>query len=273
MTDWSLGQSFDFRGDAVAYDIFGDGEAVVLIHGTPFSSHVWRRIAPELARDYKVHIFDLLGYGQSAKREGQDVSLGVQNEVFASLLDHWKIENPKIIAHDFGGATALRAHFLNGYDYRKLLLIDPVAIAPWGSAFVRHVRDHEAAFAGLPESYHRAMLAAYIRGAVYRTMTDDELVPYLASWLGQPGQAGFYRQIAQMDQIYTDQVQGNYGALRCPVKLLWGHEDEWIPIMRGRELAAMLPGCELIGIDACGHLMQEDAPEAIIAAALRFFAA
>jgi pimeloyl-ACP methyl ester carboxylesterase len=116
------------------------------------------------------------------------------------------------------------------------------------------------------------MLAAYIRGAVHRTMTDAELVPYLAPWLGQDGQPGFYRQIAQMDQKYTDEVQGRYGELRCPVKLLWGRDDQWIPVERGRELAAMLPECELTEIDGCGHLMQEDAPEAIIAPALRFFA-
>jgi pimeloyl-ACP methyl ester carboxylesterase len=271
-TDWSLRHSFDFHGDAIAHDSFGEGAPVVLVHGTPFSSCVWRTIARELARDYTVYLLDLLGYGRSAKREGQNVSLGVQNDVLAALLEHWIIERPKVIAHDFGGATVLRAHFLNGCDYEKLLLIDPVAIAPWGSPFVRHVREHEAAFAGVPDYIHRAMLAAYIRGAVHRTMTDAELVPYLAPWLGQHGQPGFYRQIAQMDQKYTDEVQGGYGELRCPVKLLWGSNDQWIPVERGRELAAMLPECELTEIEACGHLMQEDAPEAIIAAALRFFA-
>jgi len=272
-TDWNLDRSFDFHGDAIAYDVFGEGEPVILVHGTPFSSYVWHTIARELARDFKVHLFDLMGYGLSAKREGQDVSLGIQNEVLAALLNHWNAGRPKVIAHDFGGATALRAHLLNGCDYEKLLLIDPVAIAPWGSPFVRHVREHEAAFTGLPDYIHRALLQAYIRGAVHRTMTDDELVPYLAPWVGEIGQPAFYRQIAQMDQKYTDEVQGRYGELRCPARLLWGRDDQWIPIERGRELAALLPDCDLTEIDACGHLMQEDAPEAIIASALRFFAA
>ena len=73
-----------------------------------------------------------------------------------------------------------------------------------------------------------------------------------------------------MDQRYTDEVQDAYGRLRCPCLLLWGADDQWIPIERSRDLARLIPGCELIEIPDCGHLMQEDAPAAIVAAALRF---
>ena len=270
-SEWTLSKRFVYDGQSVAYDTFGDGEPVVLMHGTPFSSYVWRNIARELARDHKVYVFDLLGYGQSEKSEGQDVSLGVQNAVFAALLRYWDLERPGVIAHDFGGATALRAHLLNGCDYGKLLLIDPVAVRPWGSPFVQHVRNHEEAFSGIPDYLQRAILQAYIRSAVRRPISDAELEPYLAPWLGPVGQPAFYRQIAQMDGKYTDEIQGQYRDLRCPVRLLWGTEDEWIPVERGRELSAMIPKCDFTEISGAGHLMQEDAPEAITAAALRFF--
>ena len=188
--EWRLTSSFDFKGRPVAFDTFGSGEPVVLIHGTPFSSYVWRSIARELARDHKVYVFDLLGYGQSDKADGQDVSLGVQNGLFAALLRHWRLDRPKVIAHDFGAATALRAHLLDGCEYEKLLLFDAVAVRPWGSPFVQHVRNHEAAFAGLPDYLQRAILKAYIRGAVHRPISDAELEPYVAPWLGPVGQPG-----------------------------------------------------------------------------------
>ena len=54
-------------------------------------------------------------------------------------------------------------------------------------------------------------------------------------------------------------------------RVLWGVDDEWIPIERGRELARLMPECKLIEIPDCGHLMQEDAPEAIVSTALTFF--
>ena len=269
---WRLQRSFDFAGQAIAWDCFGQGEPVVLVHGTPLSSFVWRTIARELARHYQVYVYDLLGYGQSEMRPGQDVSLGIQNQVLAALLEHWGVKRPRIIAHDFGGATALRAHLIDGVDYERMLLIDPVAIRPWGSPFVAHVRAHEAGFAGVPDYIHQAILAAYIRGAVYRPISDKELAPLMAPWLGEVGQPAFYRQIAQMDLRFTDEVQDQYGAIRCPVQLLWGVEDAWIPVERGRELARMIPGCALTLIPGSGHLMQVDAPEAIVAAALSLFA-
>jgi len=95
---------------------------------------------------------------------------------------------------------------LNGRDYRSLTLIDPVALSPWGSPFVDPVRQHEAAFRGVPAYIHQAIVPAYIRGAAQRVMSDEELAPYVAPWLGEVGQAAFYRQIAQMNQRYTDEV-------------------------------------------------------------------
>jgi pimeloyl-ACP methyl ester carboxylesterase len=269
---WSLRQTFDYQGQSIAYDVLGEGDPLVLVHGTPFSSYVWRRIARELSRHHRVYLYDLLGYGQSEKREGQDVSLGVQNDVLAALIEHWNLERPNVIAHDFGGATVLRAHLINGCDYNKLLMFDVVAVRPWGSPFVQHVRRHEEAFAGVPDYLQRAILSAYIRGAISRAITDAELGPYIAPWLGEVGQPAFYRQIAQMDLGFTDEVEGRYGEIRCPVSLLWGTEDEWIPLERGRQLAAMIPDCAFREIPGAGHLMQEDAPEAIVAAALTFFA-
>jgi pimeloyl-ACP methyl ester carboxylesterase len=195
-----------------------------------------------------------------------------KNRILAALLRHWRLERPKIIAHDFGGATALRARLLDGCEYDKLLLVDPVAIRPWASSFVQHVRCHEIAFAGMPHYLHRAVLQAYICGAVHRPISDTELEPYIRPWLGTVGQPAFYRQIAQMDMKYTDEVQKLYGDIRCPVKLLWGTEDQWIPIERGRALATLIPGCDFTEIAGSGHLMHEDAPEAIVAAALRFSA-
>ncbi len=114
------------------------------------------------------------------------------------------------------------------------------------------------------------MVPAYIRGAIKREMADDELAPYVQPWLGTTGQAAFYRQIAQMDQRYTREVEALYSTIRCPVQILWGEDDQWIPIERGRALQRMIPGAQFQAIPNAGHLVQEDAPEAIVAALLRF---
>ncbi|WP_445576859.1 Alpha/beta hydrolase family protein [Pseudomonas sp. E141] len=271
MSHWPLDHEYNFNGHRIRYAVHGDGPPLVFVHGTPFSSYVWHRIAPLFFATHKVYYFDLLGYGQSAQPDA-DVSLGVQNQLLAQLLDHWGLDCPDVVAHDFGGATALRTHLLNGKHYRSLTLIDPVALSPWGSPFVQHVRQYEAAFSGLPDYIQRAIVPTYIRGAINRQIPDEELAPYVQPWLGETGQAALYRQIAQMDERYTREVEPLYATVRCPTQILWGEDDQWIPIERGRALQRMIPGAQFHPVPNAGHLVQEDAPEAIVAAVLRFLA-
>ncbi|NBC32011.1 MAG: alpha/beta fold hydrolase [Alphaproteobacteria bacterium] len=266
--------SFAFDGDAVAWQVEGrsDGPPLVLVHGTPFSLRVWDRVAAALAERFRVYRFDLLGYGGSAKRAGQDVSLGIQNRVMAALLDHWGLRAPFVIAHDFGGATALRCHLLDGRDYGGLILVDPVALRPWGSPLVQHVRAHEAAFAGLPAYLHQALLRAYLATASATALSEDWLQVLMAPWLGDEGQAAFYRQIGQMDTRFTMEIEERLSAIRCPVHILWGEADAWIPVAQGESLQQAIPDAGLTRIPQAGHLVPLDAPEAVVATAFTRFA-
>ena len=261
--------SSQIMGNTVRWGKDGQGPPLVAIHGTPFSSQVWRAIIPRLTHRWTVYYFDLVGYGQSEMREGQDVSLAVQNKVLSALLHEWGLERPHILAHDFGGATALRAYFLDGLRYAALTIFDAVALAPWGSPFVQHVRQHEAAFSGMPGYMHEALLKAYLQTAAYLPLTDEAMQVYVAPWTGEIGQAAFYRQIAQMDQKYTDEIQSMYRKLECPVTVLWGEQDNWIPLNKGHGLASLISDQPCVVIPDAGHLVQEDCPDAIVAACLR----
>jgi len=212
----------------------------------------------------------MLGYGHSDKPDA-DVSRGVQNGLFAALYHHWGLDRPDVVAHDFGGSTALRGHLLNGLEYRSLVLIDPVAISPQGSPLVQAARKHEEVFANLPAYIHEAVLRAYIGGAVANTLREDELRLYLEPWLGDEGQGAFWRQVAQMDDKYSEEVEWRYGEMRCPITILWGEQDEWIPIRDGLELARRMSDAPFTSVPNAKHLVQEDAPEAIVAATLRFW--
>ncbi len=257
------------EGNAVRWGRTGNGPPLVAIHGTPFSSQVWRRIVPQLANRRTVYYFDLVGYGLSEMREGQDVSLAVQNKVLGSLFAEWGFERPDVLAHDFGGATALRAYFLDGLRYSSLTIFDAVALAPWGSPLVQHVRKHEAAFSGMPDYMHRALLRAYLQTAAHHPLSEEALDIYSGPWLGPVGQRAFYRQIGQMDQKFTDEVERRYDTMDCPVTVLWGQNDEWIPYEKGVALAKLISEYDCIPVHNSGHLVQEDRPEAIVETVLK----
>ena len=127
---------------------------------------------------------------------------------------------------------------------------------------------HEAAFSGLPAYAHRGLLKAYLADAVHTPLTTETEEIYAQPWTGPAGQPAFYRQIAQMDQKYTDVVEQLYGPTPFPTVLLWGAEDQWIPLQTGRRLADKLTAGEMKVVEGAGHLVQEDSPEAIVAAVL-----
>lgn len=271
--DWTLGESIKTDQGTVRYAVFGSGAPAVLIHGTPFSSYVWRRLVPLLARDRRLYVYDLPGYGRSEMRAGQDVSLAAQGRVLAQVLRAWDLDAPAIVAHDFGGATVLRAHLLEGVALSSLVLVDAVALRPWGSPMVQHARDHEAALAGLPAYLHEALVRAYIPTAAAQALPEATLDALARPWLGPLGQAAFYRQIAQMDQAYTAEFENRLGEIGVPVQVVWGAQDAWLPVEHGHRLASLIPGARLDIVPGAGHLIQEDRPEALLAAILRFWAA
>lgn len=263
MESFELTREYLFNGHRIRFEIMGEGPPLVIIHGTPWSSFNLRHLCKKLAGRYTVHVYDLLGYGQSDKT-ADDVSLGIQNRVLAELLDHWQLERPAVIGHDFGGATLLRAHLLDNRDFSKIILIDPVAVSPWGSPFFRHVRAHEAAFAGVPGYIHEAIVKAYIQTAAFHPLEEKVLSQTVNPWLGKEGREAFYRQIAQADSRYTDEVEERYDQVTAPVLILWGEEDIWIPIERGRKLHRMISHSLFQTVADAGHLVIEERPDQLL---------
>ncbi|MCP4429643.1 MAG: alpha/beta hydrolase [Gammaproteobacteria bacterium] len=264
----SLDNTFTHKRQAIAWGRIGNGDPIVLVHGFPWSSQCWRNIAPWIAKNRTVYYFDMIGFGQSDMFDNQDVSAARQNELLTALIEYWGLDQPEILAHDFGGLAVLRGCYINGLRFRKLTLINVVAVLPSGSPFYAHVRNHEAAFAGLPAYAHDALFRAYIQRAALKTLPEDVIEMYAKPWQGESGQPAFYRQIAQSDTKHIKEVQKLYKSMDGIVNLLWAEEDTFIPIDQGRQLASIIKADSFTSIPGAAHIVQEDAPEAIVAALL-----
>ncbi|MEU6950281.1 alpha/beta hydrolase [Streptomyces sp. NPDC046316] len=244
----------------VRWKVFGSGDPVVLVHGTPYSSFLWRDIAPALARTRTVYVFDHLGFGQSDQREGQDLSLTAHARNLARLLDRWELSSPSVIAHDIGGAVALRTLLLEKRNYRDLTLFDAVSGGEWERGLFRLVLEHPEVFRQLPGYAHEALVAGHMRHATHTGFRPGVLDAYLAPWRGAEGQAAFYRQYSQIRQADTAAYEDLLGGISLPVRLIWGREDRILPPEYAEWLHSRIPHAELYWIEGAGHLLQEDAP-------------
>jgi pimeloyl-ACP methyl ester carboxylesterase len=258
-----MDEELGWRQRHVRWTRGGSGPPVVMCHGTPWSSWLWAPIAEALSAEYTTYLWDMPGYGESSKDAGHRVSLDGQGELLHDLLEHWELDAPHVIAHNYGGAVALRAQLLHGSRFASLALVDVVALGPWGSDFFRLVRDHPEVFAALPAAIHEGVVRAYIAGASHTGVTGDQADMLVRPWLGEDGQAAFYRQIAEADQAYTDEIEPLYPSLDLPVLVVWGSEDTWIPPDRAYRLASVIPGAQLRVVEDAGHLIQLDQPVAL----------
>ena len=195
--------------------------------------------------------------------------LPAQTERMVSLLQDWGVQNPHVVAHDIGGAVALRAHLLHGVDYSDLFLLDIVTLDPWGSPFFRLVTENADVFTQLPTNLHSALVTEYIAGAVSNNLSAQEIALLADPWLDPVGQAAFYQQIAALSAADTRPVAERLGSTRCPTRIGWGRDDPWIPLRQAYELRSRLPGTpDVVVFDGVEHLSPCEAPSAV-AAALR----
>ncbi len=269
---WILDETVQTTAGRVAAGKAGEGPPLVLAHGWPWSSFSWHRIIPELAERHTVHWYDMPGYGQSEMTLHQRSSLDVQGEVFAEMLSHWDLDRPAVVAHDFGGATTLRAHLLHGCEFERYLLMNVVAMRPWGSEFFDHVGRHVSAFRGLPPHIHKAVVESYIRGALVNEIDPDDFNALVEPWLSEQGKSSFYSQFAQADERYTAEIETAFGDIRCPVKILWGEDDPWIPLERGKALHALIPQSSFEIMQHVGHLPQLEAADRVLGKIIEFLA-
>jgi pimeloyl-ACP methyl ester carboxylesterase len=260
--------------------VHGEGEPVVLIHGTPSSSWIWRNILPSLVEaGYKVHVFDLLGYGLSERPRDPNIDTSVTGQVpiLEGLLDIWGLDNLHVIAHDIGGGIAQRFGIQSPERVRTLTMIDVVSYDSWPSK-----RTHEQMQAGLeklikaPDAEHREHFRDWLYSTVQnkKRLAETSMETYLDFICGPVGQGSFFQhQVMHYDPRHTDEVAPRYAELgERPVQLIWGADDAWQVVAWAHKLNAAIPGSELHVLEDCGHFSMEDQPEKISTLLVDFLA-
>jgi pimeloyl-ACP methyl ester carboxylesterase len=260
---WVLSKRANLSAGAVAWDRFGEGAPVVLVHGTPSWSFLWRGVVPRLADGFTVYVIDLLGYGGSERRADQDMSISAQGRMLAELLEQWDLAAPGLVGHDIGGATVLRAHLVEGRPARGIILLDAVALNPWNTPTTRHMMAHLDAYRSMPAHIYEEIVKAHLRTAVHRPLDPDVLAAYLAPWQGAEGQAAYFRKIEQWTEEDVGAIEPLLPTLGAPVRIVWGEHDRWLDRDVARRLQGLIPGAELRIVPAAGHFAPEDDPDAV----------
>ncbi|RDH32342.1 Alpha/Beta hydrolase protein [Aspergillus welwitschiae] len=286
VADIPLTQTFHYRTTTHHYDVrwtaIGDASLppLIFVHGTPWSSRVWHVFARSLARYFHVYLFDNPGFGESplgtplpgkeeaiSKEVALDADLAQQSEVFAALYQSWSKDWPRahkkahVVAHDHGGLMSLRAHLIRSCEFASLCLINVVALGPFGQPLFKSVAENEHVFTSLTGPMFEGMVEAYIRNAAYTELRKETMAMLKRPWIiNEEGRKGFIRQMAQANSRSTEAVDRRYSEVGqvMPVRIIWGTEDQWIPVETAERLRAKLNAREVVLIEGAGHLVMYD---------------
>ncbi|MBA2534540.1 MAG: alpha/beta hydrolase [Rubrobacter sp.] len=269
--EWNLRRRLTLSAGEVAYDVLGFGPPLILVHGTPTSSYLWRNIAIRLADRFSVYTFDLLGFGQSRRRDGQDVSIPAQARLLAELVETLGLEAPSVAGHDIGGAITLHAHLLEGVPFDCIALIDSVALRPWITPPTNHVKAHLDTYETMPTEIFEAIIAAHLRTATYHPVDDATFAAYHDQWKGELGQRLYLQKDAQLDEDDTAELEPLLPSIAIPVRILWGEQDAWLSPTIAERLHELIPGSDLVLLPETGHFAMEDNPNEVARILFEFF--
>jgi pimeloyl-ACP methyl ester carboxylesterase len=269
--EWSLRRRITLSGTEVAYDVLGYGPPLVLVHGTPSNSSIWRNVALRLADRFSVYTYDLPGFGQSGRGEGLDASISNQARVLAELVEALDLTAPSIAGHDIGGATVLRAHLIEGVPFGCIALVDSVALRPWITPTTRHVKANLDVYRTMPTATFEAVVASHLRTATHRPLDEPTVEAYLGQWRGERGQRFYLQKDRQLDERDTADFEPLLPSISVPVRIVWGENDAWLPPATAERLHELIPGSDLVLLPRTGHFAMEDSPGEVAATLFDFF--
>jgi pimeloyl-ACP methyl ester carboxylesterase len=260
MADWHLSRTFDSPQGVIRWDAFGTGSPIVLLHGTPNWSFIWRNVIERLSPHHRVYVFDWPGFGGSDRFAGQNISWDEQARRLPELFAHWGLSAPTVVAFDFAPIFALRAHFFEGLGVGAFVFADAAVIPPFVTDFSRLARENMGTMRQLPTHIAEGMIAAHLSQTTHRPMRSDTFEAYMSPWRGADGVAAYWRAVARYDEDMAAPLVPRLDQVTVPARLLWGDNDAWFSREKARELAAALPQAELRFIPEAGHFSPEDNP-------------
>jgi haloacetate dehalogenase len=252
----------------------GPGTPVLLLHGVPETSSVWREVAPALADGRRVLAPDLPGLGGSSYSGPYDVP-SVVAQLIALLDAELPGQRVDVVGHDWGGSVALGLAGAHPDRVRRLV----VANAPYRKVnLVRAAHIPFFALPAAPELLFRlggkrvvdTMFALAWRSD--RALDPEVRAEYNAAYTDPAkvsAMLGYYRAAARPKLAAAlgraDKPAGAPRVHADRMLVLWGAADPVLPISVGESVVKDLgASCSMVTVPGAGHFVVEEAPEVVI---------
>lgn len=273
--EWLTRETFPYEsrfveidGHVIHYVDEGEGPVLLMLHGNPTWSFLYRRVIERLRDRFRCIALDYPGFGLSTAAPSYDFRPEGHEAVLSRFIEALGLTDLTLVMQDWGGPIGLGAAGRAPERVRALVIGNTWA---WPVADDPHFVRFSKVMGGSVGRIAIRRLNAFVNlmiplGTRLRRLTRAEMGAYRrpldtperreASWI-------FPREILGSTE-FLRRVESNLDRLRAkPVLLCWGTGD---PAFRKRErdrFWEIFPEASMVTLDGAGHYIQEDAPEEI----------
>jgi pimeloyl-ACP methyl ester carboxylesterase len=266
----------DLPGVKIHYMIVGSGSPVILLHGYAETSHMWRPLMVELAKNHTVVAPDLRGFGQSSMPASGYDKKTMARDIHA-LARSLNLSHVAVVGHDIGLMVAYAYAAQYPAEVDRIVLMDAFlpGVGDWNSVFLLRDLWHFHFYgetplklvAGRERIYFEHFWNDFAADPKHSLSESDR--QYYARVYAQPGRmrAGFevFRAFPQDAEDFAGFARTK---LKMPMLVLSGEKagGEFL-IQQGRMVDSNVDGVIVRG---AGHWLMEEAPDRVIPPLLAF---
>ena len=269
-------QFADVKDIKICYDIHGDGDSIILIHGFSDRKEHWRAQVGALSTHFKVIRMDNRGAGKSDRPDGE-YTMEVYASDIAGLMDSLSIEKSHIIGHSLGGMIAQNFAILYPNRVDKLILINTIpGLKPPGESIdeaIKRYREnaitgHEAMMKDPLNEFLKGMKSSYSRN-FWKIMREEPKKKFHGIWSVEDlveEKVKFGPTTKDLNnQAHALSTHNTYERLheiKNNVLILSAEKDKSCPKTMGEKMHELIPNSKFEVIEGAGHQsILEKAPE------------
>jgi pimeloyl-ACP methyl ester carboxylesterase len=258
-------------------EVYGDGDPILCLHGLGASIFTWRHFITPFSQKNKLVLVDFKGSGKSPKPFDRHYSVDDKAEDIYNLIVAENLTNLTLVGNSLGGGVALlvaiRLAQQDANRLSKLILID-------SAGDKKHVPSHlkliRSIFGALILYLMPSKLAASmtLRMCYYDSnkITKEQIEAYSAPFASPGARYALLQTAKQCIPSNMDDIIAKLPTLTVPTLIVWGREDQVIPLIVGELLYQLIPNSTLEVIEKCGHVPHEERPDETVALISRFLA-
>ena len=259
-------QFVDVAGLRLHYLAAGHGDPVLLLHGWPTSSHLWRHVMGPIAEHYRVIALDLPGFGQSDKPLDVSYSFRYFERVLSGFLDSLEIGRTSLVVHDLGGPIGLYWASQHTGRLDKLALLNTLVYPEVSWAVVLFVVAIKAPILRSIMASPWGLETALRIGVHDRSrLTDEAIRGTLAPFEAKSARRALLKAGHNLSPKGFVEIARWLKSLESPVRGIYGARDRILPDIAKtmKRVQQDVPHAEITPLPDCGHFLQEERPDQI----------